>query len=107
MIIKERTTAEGILNRLLNGEYIQGIDSNGRGVGLVYYNDGYIHWRHYGQSARQATVDGVMFILNTIFSECIDWSPCAFSEYHVNYIPLNKKYRGVDLSRCHPNTFGK
>jgi hypothetical protein len=98
-----------ILANLKSGHEICGILPNGCANGHIYYNllTDCIHWEHYGSSANAATPDELSFVFETIFKDCITWDYCEFSEYHINYKPLNSAYICIDLSRMHLNTFGK
>ena len=92
---------------LNNGMVYCGI-RNGSGVGQIAVSqDGrFIHWIYFGQSANKNTDGQLRWLLETIFGECETVTPAEFSEYHVNYVPIDKRYKGIDMSREHPNVFG-
>lgn len=81
---------------------------NGYGFGhiLVSEDRKYICWRHYGQSANKNTNGQLRWLLETIFKECETVTPAEWSDYHINYVPIDKQYKGTDYSTKHPNVFG-
>ena len=95
-----------LLQLLLKGKKLQGISKDGFGRGVIEYIYPYICWHHYGSSANIATFDELKFICDEIFGDCIDFCTTHWSEYHVNYIPDEGKYKGIDLSSHHPNVYG-
>jgi hypothetical protein len=107
--MKRFTNAEitEIRANLNNGVRYCGI-RNGYGVGeiAVSYDGQYIIWKNAGQSANKNTDSELRWLLETIFGECETVTPAEYSEYHVNYIPIDKQYKGIDLSSKHPNVFG-
>jgi hypothetical protein len=105
--MKKYTNAElkKIFDDINAGAVYVGI-CNGHGVGEISSNCYYIKWKHYGSSAQKATVDNLRFILECIFNDCDEITPAVYSKYHCNYIPVNKKYRGIDHSWMHPNVYG-
>ena len=81
---------------------------NGCGVGeiMVSPDGNFIRFRSFGQSAIR-NIDGQLrWLLETIFRECETVTPAEYSKYHVNYVPIDKQYQGIDMSRKHPNVFG-
>ena len=88
-----------------NGVLYCGI-KNGRGQGLIQKHLGYISYRHFGSSAVKNTDKDLKWLATTIFEDCDDIVPAVWSDYHINYIPVDSKYQGVDMSREHPNAFG-
>ena len=107
--MKKFTNAEiaEIRTNLNNGLVYCGI-CNGRGVGdiMVSPDKKLIRWRHYGQSANKNTDGQLRWLLETIFEGCETVTPAEYSEYHINYVPIDKQYQGVDLSAKHPNVYG-
>ena len=95
-----------LYEQLMNGKTIQGIRSDGYGIGTISYGIGYFHWNHAGSSANKATLKDLKFICETIFDDCIDFCTAHYSEYHVGYVPDNERYKGIDYSSCHPNVYG-
>ena len=81
---------------------------NGYGVGSICVSpDGkYIRWRHYGESANENTNRDLRWLLETIFKKCETITPAEWSDYHINYIPIDKQYKGIDCSTSHPNVCG-
>lgn len=89
-----------------NGTTYCGIQK-GRGVGRIYKTlQGNIGWTYYGSSANKNTDEELRWLLETIFEDCETVTPAEYSEYHVNYIPIDKQYKGIDISRSHPNVYG-
>ena len=95
-----------ILENLKNGSLYTGVTKGNYGDGVISYHNGYIRYTHFGSSAVKANIRDLRWLVETIFNECNEITEAVYSEYHVNYIPLNKKYKGIDLSRKHPNTYG-
>jgi len=95
-----------ILNNLKNDISYCGI-RNGYGVGHIFQTDsGYIGWQHFGQSANRMTVSQLRFVVETIFSDCECIVEAQYSDYHINNIPKDKRYKGIDHSASHPNVMG-
>lgn len=95
-----------ILSDINNGGKYIGI-SKGRGTGIIFRTPyGNIGWNHYGESACPSTIRGLKFILEVIFNDCECFVPAIWSDYHVNYIPADTRFRAVDLSAKHPNICG-
>ena len=92
---------------LNNGMVYCGI-CNGHGMGRIIVSDDgkYICWRHFGESANKNTDEELRWILENIFDDCETVVPAEYSKYHVNYIPIDKSYQGIDMSRVHPNVWG-
>ena len=82
---------------------------NGYGVGriLISYNKQYIRYSYFGESAIVNTDSQLRWLLETIFEDCETVTPAEWSDYHVNYVPIDKQYKGADYSAKHPNTLGK
>lgn len=95
-----------ILSDMAHGNYYCGIDKYNRGIGAIWLNGGYIHFRHYGESAVKETIKDLRFIIEVIFSDCEMITDCIWSDYHINYIPKSDDFVGVDLSAQHPNVCG-
>lgn len=97
-----------VLENLLNGVYYQGITPGGYGVGVVSYDPAHkvLYWRNFGSSAIEATLEGLNFVIDEVFCECVDFVPCHWSDYHIGYIPDDARYEGFDYSRSHPNVYG-
>ena len=95
-----------IREQLTNGAVFCGIENN-RGIGTIRADKCLLSWNHYGSSASRNTVDDLRWILETIFKNCSEIVPCEYSEYHINYIPVDRKYSAVDFSASHPNVYGK
>lgn len=96
---------EKILNDISGGAVYVGI-SNGYGVGEIRGYMSYIEWRHYGSSCEKKTIKNLRWIIENIFDDCDIITPAIYSEYHINYIPVDEKYNGIDFSFSHPNING-
>lgn len=94
-----------IYNDLNNGAIYCGVCNN-KGVGMIYASGLYIRWQHYGQSANKNTPENLRWLIENIFIDCDIITPAIYSKYHVNYIPVNEKYTGIDFSMNHPNIYG-
>jgi hypothetical protein len=106
--MKRYTTKElkNILDHINAGGVYVGI-CNGRGVGKIYAaNKSYIRFEHYGGSATKNNTNGIRWIIENIFNDCDLITPAVYSEYHINYIPVDEKYAGIDFSFTHPNVYG-
>ena len=81
---------------------------NGCGVGHITVSPDFkwIRWNHYGSSANENTDRDLRWMLENIFDDCDTVTPAEYSKYHINYIPIDKQYRGIDLSSRHPNVWG-
>lgn len=79
---------------------------NEKGTGRIYKQGNYIAWQNFGQSAIENNDKALRWLLEEIFDKCETVSPAIWSNYHINYVPDNPLYKGIDLSREHPNTFG-
>lgn len=79
---------------------------NGRGIGHIYADEDYIYWRHAGSSANRNTDEELRWLLEVIFEDCETVTPAEWSDYHINYIPIDKQYQAIDLSTKHPNVYG-
>lgn len=81
---------------------------NGYGVGEITISpDGrYICWKYFGQSASKNTNAELRWLLEVIFEDCETVTPAEYSEYHINYVPIDKQYKGIDMSTQHPNVCG-
>ena len=90
---------------LNNGTLYCGI-RNGKGIGLIYAHYDYIHWRNAGSSANRNTNEELRWLLENIFDDCETITPAEWSDYHINYIPIDKQYQGIDCSTKHPNVCG-
>lgn len=106
--MKKYTNVElkAIIKELKSGVVYCGIDNYNRGIGNIFYDDNLIKWNHYGSSANKCNIDGLKFILESIFEKCSIITKAKYSEYHINYIPIDENYIGIDVSNSHPNTFG-
>ena len=73
---------------------------NGYGVGEITVSPTkeYIRWRHFGQSANENTDGQLRWLLETIFESCETVTPAEWSDYHINYVPIDKQYNGIDHS---------
>lgn len=91
---------------LMSGKTIQGIRSDGYGIGTISYGNGFFHWQHAGSSANEATLDGLRFICEKIFVDSIDFCTAHWSDYHIGYVPDDERYKGFDYSTKHPNVCG-
>ena len=82
---------------------------NGYGVGriLISRNKQYIRYSYCGESAIVNTDSQLRWLLETIFEDCETVTSAEWSNYHVNYVPIDKQYKSTDYSVKHPNTFGK
>ena len=96
-----------IRENLNNGVVYCGI-RNGAGTGYITVSSDlqWIRWNHYGSSANENTDRDLRWMLETIFDDCETVVPAEYSRYHINYIPIDKQYRGIDLSMRHPNVCG-
>ena len=107
--MKKFTNAEiaQIRSNINNGFVYCGI-RNGNGVGMIAASsDGkYIRWRYYGQSANENTNRDLRWLLETIFKNCDTVAPAEWSDYHINYTPIDRQYKGIDHSTNHPNVCG-
>ena len=91
---------------LNNGMIYCGIRNN-RGVGEIYKTtQGNIGWRYFGSSANKNTDRDLRWLLENIFADCETVTPAEYSYHHINYVPINKQYEGIDMSQKHPNVFG-
>lgn len=99
------TELKAILENINNGVVYIGI-RNGSGVGRIYKHCHYIRWEYFGSSATPARVDDLKWIIENIFNDCELITPGIYSEYHINYIPIDEKYNGIDFSYTHPNIYG-
>lgn len=92
----------------LNNGFIYCGIRNGNGVGMISASsDGkYILWRCAGESANDNTDRDLRWLLETIFESCETVTPAKWSEYHINYVPIDKQYKGIDHSTNHPNVYG-
>ncbi|MBR4123762.1 MAG: hypothetical protein IKT93_05030 [Clostridia bacterium] len=104
--MKKYTNKElkNILNDINGGAVYVGI-KNGRGIGKIASYKNYIEWSYYGSSCEKKTVENLRWLLENIFSDCDAITPAIYSKYHINYIPVNKQYGGIDLSWMHPNIY--
>lgn len=96
-----------IRTNLNNGVVYCGI-CHGCGMGQIKLSsDGkYIYYRNFGQSSIKNTNGQLRWLLETIFENYETVVPAEFSEYHANYVPIDKQYKGIDMSRKHPNSYG-
>ena len=94
-----------ILENLKNGSVYIGIYNN-YGSGKISYYNNFINYSYFGSSVVKANIKNLRWLLENIFNECNKITEAVYSEYHVNYIPIDKKYNAVDLSRKHPNVYG-
>ena len=60
-------TINNMYNSLQNGIRFQVIGRSGYGDDIQLSYDGFISWTHYGSSANKNTLEGLEFVLNTIF----------------------------------------
>jgi hypothetical protein len=91
---------------LNNGAIYCGI-KNRCGVGEIYKTmQGNIAWKYFGSSANKNTNRDLRWLLETIFEDCETVVPAEYSYYHINYVPTDKQYSGIDMSRSHPNVYG-
>lgn len=89
-----------------NGTVYCGI-RNGYGVGKIFKTEqGNIGFEHYGSSAIRNTDDELAWLLEVIFKDCQTVTPAEWSDYHINYVPIDKHYQGFDFSTSHPNVCG-
>lgn len=97
-----------IRENLNKGVTYCGIDIYGRGVGTIFagFPTIWIHYSHYGSSAVKNTNKKLRWLIETIFKDCEIVTPAEWSDYHVNYIPIDKRYKGIDCSADHPNSYG-
>lgn len=100
-----------ILEDMKSGTVYTGILPNGYGEGRIYYGYGnnykpYIFWRSAGASANSPTLKEFRWLLEVIFENCELITPAVWSDYHINYIPIDTRYKGFDNSMKHPNVCG-
>lgn len=80
---------------------------NGLGVGRIFKTEqGNIGFEHYGSSAVKNTDIDLAWLLEVIFSDCNTVTPAEWSDYHINYVPIDRQYCGIDFSTSHPNVCG-
>lgn len=80
---------------------------NGYGTGRIFKTlQGNIGFEHYGSSAIRNTDEELAWLLETIFCDCSTVAPAEWSDYHINYVPIDTNYQGIDFSRSHPNVLG-
>lgn len=102
-----------ILENIKNDIVYCGI-CDGRGIGKIFCTGyGNLGWEHYGSSAIKMTVRDLRWVIEIIFCECELITPAEWSDYHVGYVPIDKRYKGFDLSYkdangkpIHPNVCG-
>lgn len=92
---------------LNNGMVYCGI-CNGRGMGTIRISadDKWICWRHFGESANKNSDKELRWVIENIFDDCETITPAEYSKYHVNYVPIDKQYKAIDMSMKHPNVWG-
>ena len=95
-----------IRENLISGAVFCGIENN-RAIGTIRATSELLRWNHFGSSANKNTVEDLRWIAETIFANCAEIVPCKYSEYHMNYIPIDSRYSAVDFSASHPNVYGK
>lgn len=95
-----------ILNTMKSGAIYCGIDKYNRGIGTISADNQYIHFQHYGSSAVKSNIDDLRWLLENIFDDCAIITSAVYSEYHINYIPVDTQYKAIDYSANHPNTYG-
>lgn len=95
-----------ILTDMKNGVVYCGIDKYNRGIGTISADNQYICYQHYGASATKSNINGLRWLLENIFDECQIITPAVYSEYHINFIPVDTQYKAIDLSAKHPNVNG-
>lgn len=89
-----------------NGAIYCGI-CNGKGTGKIFKtSNNFIGFQHYGSSAILNTDGKLRWLLEVIFEGCETVAPAEWSDYHINYVPIDKQYEGIDMSRSHPNVCG-
>lgn len=96
---------QAIRESITSGTVFCGIESN-RGIGTIRADKNLLFWNHFGSSANKNTNDDLRWIVETIFSNCSEIVPCEYSDYHMNYIPIDSRYTPVDMSAQHPNVYG-
>lgn len=94
-----------IKKNLSSGVKYTGVKNN-LGSGVIYTDGKYVHFKLYGSSAIKNTIKDLKWLLETIFNEYDFITECQWSDYHINYKPINENYSCVDLSRSHPNVCG-
>lgn len=99
---------KAIRENLENGVVYCGI-KNGFGTGRIYISDTSknIQYEYYGSSAMKDTERNLRWILETVFDDCETITPAEWSDYHLDYIPIDKQYKAIDCSLSHPNVCGK
>lgn len=100
-----RNELKAILQHLNNGGAYCGI-YNGGGWGRLYKSGSMLIWDYCGQGATKSTLKGLKWIIENIFDDCDEMAQAVWSDYHINYIPIDKQYRAIDLSAQHPNVCG-
>lgn len=89
-----------------NGTIYCGISHN-RGVGRIFLtSNGNIGWEHFGGATVGNTDHDLEWLLTHIFDDCETVTPAKWSDYHINYVPIDKTYQGIDYSTSHPNVCG-
>lgn len=94
-----------IYNDINNGVVYCGIRNN-YGTGRIYKDGKYIRWEHFGSSCEKNTIHNLQWLIENIFEDCDIITPTEYSEYYVNYIPVDKQYNAIDFSCMHPNVYG-
>lgn len=94
-----------ILHDMKSGTVYCAIDGYNRGIGQIRADDNYIRYSHFGSSAVSSTIRDLKWLVENIFTNCQSIVPAEWSDYHINYIPVNRAYKGIDYSTRHPNTF--
>lgn len=96
-----------IFNGLNEGKSYCGI-KNDKGIGsITNFSEDYFEIQHYGSIKVQKSVKRLQSAIEIMFNDCDEIVEAYYSEYHCNYVPVDKKYTKIDLSTSHPNVFGK
>ena len=98
-----------MLEDIKAGTVYTSIEKGRGGIGYIKLSctGKYIEYNHFGTSARRVSVDDLQWIIDVIFMKADKITPAYYSEYHLNYIPINEQCEHIDFSIMHPNVYGK
>lgn len=106
--MKKYTNKEltAILNNMKSGVVYCGISNYNFGIGSISADTRFIYYNHCGASATKSNITSLRWLLENIFDDCTIITPAAYSEYHINFIPVDTQYKAIDHSAQHPNING-
>lgn len=99
-----------ILEEIKAGRPFVGVRGDSMVGGVIAIHSQLNNWINYdrhGASTVKANIERLRWVIETIWEDADEIVPAIYSEYHIDFVPEDEKYKRIDYSTKHPNIFGK